>query len=89
MLVPGTTRLSPILIPGELCLGGHQLAREYLNRSEKTRQAFLNNPFGPGKIYRTGDCVICHEDGSIEMVGRIGKLFIEEKVGVKLMLFLH
>ena len=73
VLVPGKLSLSPLLIPGELCLGGHQLARGYLNRNEKTREVFLDNPFGPGKLYRTGDCVISHEDGSIEMVGRIGK----------------
>lgn len=84
VLVPGTTRLSPLLIPGELCLGGHQLAREYLNRNEKTREVFLDNPFGPERLYRTGDCVICHEDGSIEMVGRIGKChFLFANFGTK------
>ncbi|KAI9841178.1 MAG: NRPS [Sclerophora amabilis] len=71
VLVPGTTRLSPLLVPGELCLGGHQLAREYLNRPEKTADAFIQNPFGHGRLYRTGDMVVAHEDGSIEMIGRI------------------
>jgi len=71
VLVPGTTRLSPLLVPGELCLGGHQLARGYLNRPERTREAFISNPFGPGRLYRTGDMVVAHEDGSIEIVGRI------------------
>ncbi|KAI1075121.1 hypothetical protein F5B20DRAFT_595274 [Whalleya microplaca] len=71
VLKPGTTKLSPLLIPGELCLGGDQLAAHYLNRPEKTAEAFIDNPFGPGRLYRTGDMVIAHEDGSIEMVGRI------------------
>ncbi|KAK0660103.1 hypothetical protein QBC41DRAFT_43565 [Cercophora samala] len=71
VLVPGTTRLSPLLVPGELCLGGHQLALYYINRPEKTAEAFIDNPFGPGRLYRTGDMVVAHEDGSIEMVGRI------------------
>lgn len=71
VLKPGTTELSPLLVPGELCLGGHQLARGYLNRPEKTREAFIANPFGPGRLYRTGDLVITHVDGSIEMIGRI------------------
>ncbi|KAL1962638.1 hypothetical protein VTN77DRAFT_9352 [Rasamsonia byssochlamydoides] len=71
VLVPGTTKLSPLLIPGELCLGGHQLAVHYINRPEKTAEAFIDNPFGPGRLYRTGDMVVAHEDGSIEMVGRI------------------
>ncbi|KAK3307740.1 uncharacterized protein B0T15DRAFT_572053 [Chaetomium strumarium] len=71
VLVPGTTRLSPLLVPGELCLGGDQLALGYINRPEKTAEAFIDNPFGPGRLYRTGDMVVAHEDGSIEMVGRI------------------
>lgn len=71
VLEPGTTRLSPLLVPGELCLGGDQLAIRYINRPEKTAEAFIENPFGPGRLYRTGDMVIAHEDGSIEMVGRI------------------
>ncbi|KAL2201513.1 hypothetical protein P885DRAFT_27215 [Corynascus similis CBS 632.67] len=71
VLVPGTTRLSPLLVPGELCLGGDQLALHYINRPEKTAEAFIDNPFGPGRLYRTGDMVVAHEDGSIEMVGRI------------------
>ncbi|KAK3356396.1 hypothetical protein B0T25DRAFT_589035 [Lasiosphaeria hispida] len=71
VLVPGTTELSPLLVPGELCLGGHQLAVCYINRPEKTAEAFMRNPYGPGRLYRTGDMVVAHEDGSIEMVGRI------------------
>jgi amino acid adenylation domain-containing protein len=71
VLKPGTTELAPILVPGELCLGGHQLARGYLNRPEKTKEVFIDNPFGPGKLYRTGDLVLTCADGSIEMIGRI------------------
>ena len=71
VLRPGTVELAPLLIPGELCLGGFQLARGYLNRPEKTSEAFINNPFGPGRLYRTGDLVVTHVDGSIEMIGRI------------------
>lgn len=71
VLLPGTTQLAPLLVPGELCLGGHQLARGYLNRPEKTAEVFIRNPFGEGKLYRTGDLVVTHGDGSIEMIGRI------------------
>ena len=71
VLIPGTTQHASILEPGELCLGGHQLARSYLNRPKKTEESFLRNPFGPGTIYRTGDMVVTHPDGSIEMIGRI------------------
>ncbi|KAI9716367.1 MAG: NRPS [Candelaria pacifica] len=71
VLIPGTTQQAAVLEPGELCLGGDQLARSYLNRPEKTKEAFLKNPLGPGRIYRTGDMVVTHSDGSIEMIGRI------------------
>lgn len=71
VLIPGTTQQAAVLEPGELCLGGDQLARSYLNRPEKTEEAFLKNPMGPGRIYRTGDMVVTHPNGSIEMIGRI------------------
>ncbi|OJJ70923.1 hypothetical protein ASPBRDRAFT_196470 [Aspergillus brasiliensis CBS 101740] len=71
ILVPGTTTLSPLLIPGELCLGGAQLARGYLNNADETARRFIPNPFGQGKLYRTGDLAVRHADGSIEMIGRI------------------
>lgn len=71
VLTPATTELSPLLAPGELCLGGHQLAIHYINRPDKTTEAFVPNPFAPGLLYRTGDMVVAHADGSIEMVGRI------------------
>ena len=71
VLCPGTSRLCPLMVPGELCLGGHQLARAYLNRTENTAQAFIPNPFGEGRLYRTGDMAVTHEDGSIELIGRI------------------
>ncbi|OTA99739.1 hypothetical protein M426DRAFT_16133 [Hypoxylon sp. CI-4A] len=71
VLYPGTTELCPLLVPGELCLGGDQLASYYINRPEKTAEAFIENPFGEGRLYRTGDMVLALEDGSIEMIGRI------------------
>ncbi|KAI4169101.1 MAG: hypothetical protein LQ343_005927 [Gyalolechia ehrenbergii] len=71
VLLPGTTQRAAVLKPGELYLGGDQLAISYLNRPEKTKEAFLRNPFGPGRIYRTGNMVVTHPNGSIEMIGRI------------------
>lgn len=47
----------PIGVPGELYVGGPQLARGYLNRPELTQAAFVSNPFGPGKLFKTGDRV--------------------------------
>ena len=71
VVLPGTLRLAAILEPGELCLGGHQLAKAYLNLPEKTQASFIKNPFGPGRLFRTGDMVVTHADGSIEIIGRI------------------
>lgn len=71
ILTPGTTSASPLLTPGELCLGGAQLARGYLNLPEETEKRFIRNPFGQGRLYRTGDMAVRHADGSIEMIGRI------------------
>ncbi|KAI0920315.1 Nonribosomal Peptide Synthase (NRPS) [Taiwanofungus camphoratus] len=71
ILIPGTTNLAPLLVQGELCLGGHQLAQGYLNLPAVTEKAFILNPFGSGRLYRTGDLAVRHEDGSIEILGRI------------------
>jgi amino acid adenylation domain-containing protein len=60
-------------IPGELVLGGVQVACGYLNREELTAERFVDDPFRdePGaKLYRTGDIVKRHADGTLEYVGR-------------------
>lgn len=71
VLAPNGTTLQPHTLPGELCLGGPQLADGYLNLPGKTKEVFITNPFGPGMLYRTGDMVTAHKDGTIEIVGRI------------------
>ncbi len=58
-------------IPGELCIAGAGLARGYLNKPELTAEKFINNPFGKGKLYRSGDLVRWLSDGNIEYLGRI------------------
>lgn len=59
---------------GELWLGGVGVGRGYLNRPELTRRKFIPSPFGPGRLYRTGDRVRYRLAGSdppeLEFVGR-------------------
>ena len=68
---------APVGVPAELYLSGPQLANGYLNLPSATAlsgdsesQAFITNPFGKGKLYRTGDVVILRENGTIELLGR-------------------
>lgn len=57
--------------PGELCIGGTGVAKGYLNQEEMTKEKFIVNPFGEGRIYKTGDLVRWLFDGNIEYLGRI------------------
>ena len=64
----------PIGVPGELYLGGVQVARGYHNRPELTAERFIPNPFSeePGaRLYKTGDLARYLPDGNIEFLGRI------------------
>ncbi|MDO4521508.1 MAG: amino acid adenylation domain-containing protein [Eubacteriales bacterium] len=64
----------PIGACGELLLAGAQVGRGYLNLPEKTREAFVDNPFCSdelyAKTYRTGDIVRYLPDGALDFVGR-------------------
>ncbi|MBG9456496.1 hypothetical protein ABE61_21410, partial [Lysinibacillus sphaericus] len=63
--------LCGIGVPGELCIAGDGLARGYLNRPELTEEKFVKNPFGEGRLYRSGDLARWLPDGNIEYLGRI------------------
>jgi amino acid adenylation domain-containing protein len=59
--------------PGELLVGGPQVARGYRNRDDLTAGAFIADPFAPepaGRLYRTGDMVIRQPDGNVVFLGR-------------------
>jgi amino acid adenylation domain-containing protein/non-ribosomal peptide synthase protein (TIGR01720 family) len=64
--------LAPIGVAGELCIGGIQVARGYLNQPELTAEKFVDDPFSKqgGKLYRTGDMAHWLPDGRIEYLGR-------------------
>lgn len=58
----------PVGAAGELLITGPQVGRSYLNRPDKTAEAFIS--FNGEHCYRTGDIVRYREDGDIEFVGR-------------------
>lgn len=60
----------PIGVIGELCIAGDCVGAGYLNRPELTAEKFIDNPFGKGKMYKTGDLSYWREDGNIAYVGR-------------------
>ncbi len=60
----------PLGVTGELCVAGDGVGAGYLNNTELTAEKFIDNPFGEGKLYRTGDLAYWREDGNIVFVGR-------------------
>ncbi len=56
---------------GELFLGGAGVALGYHGQPELTDSRFIKNPFGSGKLYRTGDLVKYRSDGRLVYLGRM------------------
>ena len=54
-IVDQNFKLVPPGHSGEICIAGDGLSRGYLNKECLTKEKFLPNPFGEGRIYRTGD----------------------------------
>lgn len=60
-------------MPGELWIGGEGVSQGYINDANLTCRKFCQNPFGSGRIYKSGDLVRRLEDGSIDFLGRLDK----------------
>ncbi|MDD1622737.1 MAG: amino acid adenylation domain-containing protein [Methylococcaceae bacterium] len=62
--------LQPIGVTGELHIAGEGLALGYLNNPALTAEKFIDNPYAPGKLYKTGDLARWLPDGTIAFIGR-------------------
>jgi len=65
-----TQQVVPEGVVGELYIGGESVGIGYLGDPELTDQRFIDNPFGIGKLYRTGDRARWLSGGNLEFIGR-------------------
>ena len=61
----------PIGVVGEIYISGVQVGLGYMGKPDMTSAKFLDNPFGPGKIYKSGDIGRWTFDGKVQCLGRI------------------
>jgi acyl carrier protein len=74
LILDSRMNLVPVGVAGELYVSGTCLGLGYLNDEEKTREAFVENPFHEidyDKLYKTGDLARYLSEGEIEFLGRI------------------
>ena len=69
-IVDSSMQITPIGITGELCVAGDGVGMGYLNNSDLTQKSFVQNPFGKGLLYKTGDVAYWGTDGNIVYKGR-------------------
>ncbi len=73
LILDSELNLCPIGVPGEIVIGGANLAQGYLNREDLTAESFIANPFpaiASSKLYKTGDLGRYLPDGQVLYLGR-------------------
>lgn len=73
-LLDGRGEPVPVGVPGELYIGGVNVARGYHRRPALTAERFVPDLFSVEsgrRLYRTGDLARYREDGAIEYLGRL------------------
>lgn len=61
----------PVGVAGELYIGGHGVARGYFNQPQLSAERFIDNPYGQGRLYKTGDLVRWLADGTLQYLRRV------------------
>ncbi|MCP4151008.1 MAG: AMP-binding protein, partial [bacterium] len=70
-ILDSRSRMQPIGVWGELCIGGDGVSRGYLKRETLTGEKFPASPFREEqRIYKTGDIARWYPDGKLEYSGR-------------------
>ncbi|KAJ1911332.1 hypothetical protein IWQ60_010188, partial [Tieghemiomyces parasiticus] len=70
-IVDDDLHMVPVGASGQLLIGGSGVARGYCNRPDLTAQRFIANPFGPGRVYQTGDRARWLTNGQVDILGRM------------------
>src|SRR5438874_12830711 len=61
----------PLGVPGEIVFSGVCVGRGYINDPERTRRAFMTDPYREGRrLYRSGDHGRWLPEGKVEFLGR-------------------
>ncbi|MGA9768569.1 MAG: amino acid adenylation domain-containing protein, partial [Blastocatellia bacterium] len=65
---------TPSGVPGQLFIGGRNVARCYLDKPDMTAERFIPDQYGPtpgARLYESGDLARLLPDGNIQFLGRI------------------
>lgn len=71
-ILDGSGAVTPVGVPGELCIGGEGVTAGYLGEPELTAKRFIEDPYDKRQIlYRTGDLARYTAQGDIQFLGRL------------------